>query len=587
MMSAMSSAVAFLFTFWLLPLVAGQTAAGSEPKCALTGHVVNSLTGAPVNKAEIHLLLSRLSHPAEAGDDHSSPQSSYLAVSGIDGSFHYEGFPAGDYHLSGVRLGFIKTQYGANGSSSQAGTMFTFNPGQEITGITLSLIPQGTISGRLLDEDGDTVGNASVQIAKATWVHGRREYATVGGATVNDLGEFRVANLATGTYYLFAQPSVVSYEGVAVPGNHESRQVRTFYPAAINRESANLIDLKAGEELSGMDIHVRRLQTFRVHGRIVGSLAPGTNTGNLMVSLTPRESGIVTGLRSSIDRGSTFNISGVAPGSYSVSLTSGGGSHLLARQQLDVGSSDATDIVITVAPALTLRGRIHVNATSGVGNGPPSLERIHIALVGAEPGISDALNAAGQTNGTFAIENVLPARYYLHIDGNPDGTYLKSLRIGQQEIMGRDLDLSQGPTADLEIEFRYGAAEVSGSIEADQARAATAPTIMANENLSSHHSASVFLVPNLLNADGSGLLHANINQNGTFTLKNIAPGHYRLYALENVTSEEFQNPDLLMALDSKKTDVDLKDGDTKQFRLEVIPFDEIGKILNRLGLSSQ
>ncbi len=45
----------------------------------------------------------------------------------------------------------------------------------------------------------------------------------------------------------------------------------------------------------------------------------------------------------------------------------------------------------------------------------------------------------------------------------PDGAYLKSVRFGQQEMLGKEIDLSQGASGELEITFRYGAAEVDGT----------------------------------------------------------------------------------------------------------------------------
>ena len=56
---------------------------------------------------------------------------------------------------------------------------------------------------------------------------------------------------------------------------------------------------------------------------------------------------------------------------------------------------------------------------------------------------------------------------------------------------------------------------------------------------------SIVLVPDVLNADGSGMYYGNANQVDSFTIKNITPGHYRAYALENVNTNELQDPDVL------------------------------------------
>ena len=95
------------------------------------------------------------------------------------------------------------------------------------------------------------------------------------------------------------------------------------------------------------------------------------------------------------------------------------------------------------------------------------------------------------------------------------------------------------------------------------------------------------LAPDQLNADGSGVHFANIDTTGSFTAKQIPPGHYRAYALEQVDNNLLQNPDLLKELASKGTDVDLKENDKKQIQLVVIPASELQQITARLGIESQ
>ena len=45
---------------------------------------------------------------------------------------------------------------------------------------------------------------------------------------------------------------------------------------------------------------------------------------------------------------------------------------------------------------------------------------------------------------------------------------------------------------------------------------------------------SIVLVPDVLNADGSGMYYGNANQVDSFTIKNITPGHYRAWEVRNV-----------------------------------------------------
>src|SRR6185503_1926865 len=70
--------------------------------------------------------------------------------------------------------------------------------------IQLKLTPQGVIIGRVYDQDGDPVENAQVQVMRYTYPRGGRQLSTVGTGSTNDLGEYRVAGLAPGRYYVSA-----------------------------------------------------------------------------------------------------------------------------------------------------------------------------------------------------------------------------------------------------------------------------------------------------------------------------------------------------------------------------------------------
>ena len=68
-------------------------------------------------------------------------------------SFQFEGTEPGEYSLSGERSGYLRTEYESK-SGYGGGTKLTLTAGQHLTKLTLALIPQGVISGRVVDPDG-------------------------------------------------------------------------------------------------------------------------------------------------------------------------------------------------------------------------------------------------------------------------------------------------------------------------------------------------------------------------------------------------------------------------------------------------
>jgi hypothetical protein len=578
----------------LLPLLlTGQTPQATPPdqKAVLQGRVVNSQTGEPLRKATLHLT-RRAPGPVPNG----IPQS-YTGTSQPDGTFRFEAVEPGSYNLSGERSGFLNTQYGQRFADAP-GAVLNLRAGQQMTDVTLKLNPQAVISGKVVDEDGDPVDNAMIQVLAQTWMRGKLRYLPRGGNSTNDRGEFRIANLGPGKYYISAEKREVNFRGgneaPAIPGKPEIRHIRTYFPDAGNIESAALIEVKSGQDLAGMDIHLRSAQTYHIRGRIAGYVSPGDSerpilNQRFMLNLSPQQDEFPTMLMgaSPIDKDGNFDLAGVAPGSYTLTAQnmSNNGSREIARQLIQVGSADVNDVVLTMVSPGSLSGRIHIEGTPPAGTDPANLARIRIRLSADGPVLSGGVpNAQPGDDGTFKLENVSPGKYYCNVGGAPDGAYLKSVRFGQQEILGKELDLTQGVFGELDITFRYGVAEVDGTalLIADPSS-----TDGSNGQPGSIPTASVVLVPDVLNADGSGMLFGGTNSSGAFTIKQVPPGHYRAYAFEHMNMNQLQNPEILKQLESRGTELEVAANDKKEIQLSIISMDDMRKILVRLGIDSQ
>ena len=566
----------------------------AEQKCVVAGRVSNSLTGEPLKKVNIRLARRTTAGGSAASGYWIGPgmmsngAQGYAAVSEADGSFRIEGIEPGDYMLSGERTGYLHTEYGAKGPM-RSGTVLNLRAGQQMTGLSLGLIPQAVITGKVLDEDGDPMGMATIEVLAQNWFHGKLRYMPRGGNSTNDLGEFRVANLSPGKYLLCAQKMNFGNLNEPAPagGKPDVRPIRTCYPDATTLDGATPIEIKAGQDLSGMDIRLRSAQTFHIRGRVVGSL-PENQSERVAVMLGvqgDRFFGFI-GSQAMVTKERTFDIAGVSPGSYVANLlVMGGPVRLFGRQPVDVGQADVNDLVLNVVLPGSLRGQIRVVGTPQAGAQPIDMNNIHVHLTPSDGAMmfGRAPNGAAKADGTFTLDNVLAGKYYVQTNV-PAGAYLYSARFGQQDVLGKELDLSQGAAGDLELVFHYGAAEVDGRVQASSAPGSSSATGQAG---TAPPSASIVLVPDQLNADGSGMHFGNTDQSGTFSIKQVPPGHYRAYAFEELDMNQMQNPNLLKELESKGTEVEVNENDKKQIQLPVISAEDMQQIYSRLGIESQ
>ncbi len=559
-----------------------------DQRCVLQGRVTNSQTGETLKKVTIRLTRHGSGAGSMGGVPTAGPQG-YSATSEADGSFRIDNIEPGDYTLSGQRSGYLNTQYGSKGRAG-SGTVLSLRPGQQITDINLTLKPQAVITGKVVDEDGDPVAGVMVQVLGEMWQRGKLRYFPRGAANTNDLGEFRSANLPPGKYYLCAQR--MNYmrmnETPPAPGKPDIRPIRTCYPDAVSFDAATPLGVKAGQDLSGIDIRLHSAQTYHLRGKIAGNL-PAEHAQQVIVNLVARdEQMFFFGNQAMATKDQTFDIPGVAPGSYTLSvMVMSGKVQGLAQQPVDVGAGDVNDVVLTVLPPSSLRGNIRVDGTPQAGTAAMDLANVRVNLTPADMTRMMMSTPSGQSSpdGTFRLENIQPGRYDVQANA-PAGTYLKSVRYGQQEILGKELDLGAGAAGDLELTFRYGAAEVDGTVQAAESGSAPAGTSSTGQPAASAAATSILLVPEVLNSDGSGMHFGSTNQNGTFTFKNVPPGHYRAYAFEDVDTDDLQNPEVLKQLESRGTDVELKENDRKQVQLPLISADDVQQVFARLGIDS-
>ena len=271
----------------LLPLaLAAQTK--PDDSCSVSGQVSNAATGEPVRRALVSLRRIDMS-PGVTNIQVSNTGSTDAA-----GQFAIAGIAPGKYRLSAERSGFITTQYGARGPN-KPGTLLTLEAGQKSSDLAMRLTPQGVIAGRVLDEEGEPVANVDVQVLRQQYMQGRKQMARTGGATTNDLGEYRVFGLPPGRYYVSANSR---QNPMLVPG--EDEYVTTFFPRTTDPAAAAPMDVAPGAQLRNIDIPLAKMHTVTVRGHVTTEVRSPTGGDtpqrpNLNVMLSARSASIVGG----------------------------------------------------------------------------------------------------------------------------------------------------------------------------------------------------------------------------------------------------------------------------------------------------
>src|SRR5262249_49798101 len=125
--------------------------------------------------------------------------------------------------------------------------------------LKVSMVPGGTINGRVLDTTGKPLSESPVQILRTGYEEGRQVLQAQDLKESDDRGEFRFYRLPPGQYYISAGPRLgAGLLGVQpnAAGNSQEVTATTFYPNVTDLSVASPINLRAGDELTGISIQM-------------------------------------------------------------------------------------------------------------------------------------------------------------------------------------------------------------------------------------------------------------------------------------------------------------------------------------------
>ena len=370
----------------------------------------------------------------------------------------------------------------------------------ERPGLTVPLLPSGSIAGRVLGPDGEPIGGIHV------YVRGKSGQQ---GSQTDEQGRFRFAGLLPGSYRLEALPLTWAHRSKSPEfpsdGPPSTRLAPASYP--------DTVEVQAGSEASSILIRLARTPVVRVSGRMTGIPHGGT----ISLSVNSRFGGFTDFARAD----GTFEWWTLDPGGYVIRAWEGTGAVDLAADgtgprnsalmKITVADVNIDNIELRIRPPSDISGQVDYEI--GVAElRAPERRLLLAALDGPREGA-----AILSADGYFSLNPLLPGRYRVMCDcGSP--AYVKSMWLGSAQIQGDVLDLSEGPDkAALRVllSSRFGA--ISGTVQGD---------------LVSMRSLKVALVPATPGKDPRPRF-AGIDVGGRYSFDSVVPGGYKLAVVDD------------------------------------------------------
>lgn len=540
-----------------------QGAARQEPAVA-EGKVFNAATGEPVIHARV-VIRPKLDAP----NPENAPSGFSMETDG-SGSYHFEKLEPGKYQINVNKAGFLRASYGAKRVSGP-GIPVTLTAGQATSKLDVKLYPAATISGVVTDDHGEP-NICYVQLVRRTWMRGKRMLMPQEGARTDGRGHFVITDVSPGRYFLLVQMS--EFSGPRQPievdrqGNPlNAHLVKTYLGDTTSPEGATSIQVQPGQNVEGANIHMRREPTFHIKGRIVSVPAGDSPLSYTTFLMANQGFGLYSGYGGRPKKDGQFEIDNVQPGSYLISVQKMGGGGGSISVPVDISNSDVDNLEITVLPPFDVHGKITVEGHSDAD--------LSSAEVMAYTDTFGGYQAVASADGSFTMRNLSPKRYQVQVRMSGQPSFVKSIRLGDREIPEQSVDLTNG-TGDLTIVLSYSPAKVQGAVmRTDSGSQTNVPASAIN----------VVLIPEKRTDDYSGgLKYASTDGQGKFTVDGIPPGKYKAFAADGVDSQQWMDPDVAAAFDSRAEALDLKEGDSKQIQLTLITAEEAAQVLDRLGL---
>lgn len=515
-------------------------------KCSVEGRVLRAGSGEPLHKVQLTL-------SPQGGRD---PRPRFTTTDDT-GRFSFQDVAPGRYQLSATRNGYVRQEYGQRGSSRA----LTLERGQSVGDIVFRLTPHGVIAGRVVDADGEPVSDVYVQVLRPGYARGRRQLTAMPGrTTTNDLGEYRIYGLAPGRYYVSAtwfSMTLLSVTGGPLSASitSEPHYAPTYFPGTADAVQATPLDLTPGAELRGIDVRLLRVPTIRIRGRVINAVA-GLSSRGVTVALHARNSLNASRIFSApVAAGGTFEIRGVTPGVYYlIAWSVEGEQRYETSQPLDVGITNIEGVELVLAPGVELSGRVRVEG----GKVDLASGDLRVSIEPAE----DRPEWSGLTrvkeDGSFVVSNLSPGSYRISTWGGPEGTYLKSARLGDVDVLP-GLELRPGqPAGQLELVLGANAARVEGVITDDQ-----------NEALPG---VQVWIIPDSRRRSETRLFQAaTTDQKGRFVLRSLAPGEYKLFAWDGLEPGAEHDAEFLQKYEEKGKAVSLREGSRESVPMKLTP----------------
>ena len=523
------------------------------PKTAiLTGQVVRTDTAEPIAKANVYLTR-----------DTANPQtgiSGRKTETDSRGAFSFINIPPGRYIVSAALSGYV----GSHGGESSFETL-ALDAGDDERAV-LRLAPTPVIVGHVLDEDGVPLHEAQVKVIGRS----SKGLTVLRTAVTDERGEYRLYGFPPGKHVVCA----VDFERRKTTMRYAPR----CFPDTSDVDEAEPIRFSTGG-VSPLNFVLFPENTITVHGLVTGMpVVEGKFLGTMELQLLPKW-GVVSEEPRSIkvqQSSGKFETPSVLPGTYTVVASANTPAGPLAfRKTVEIEETEESLLLVELTPVnlkpVHVDGFIQFEHLERFNPNTVKVEFRPVRAAGQPGPLPDPVRATNlqpnwyttdssgaKVTNSLRIDAMLEAgfTYVPTLVSQPPGAYLKSVYMnGRREVPSTGLLATS--SVSLTFSLATDGASIDGNVLQDDGKPVAGAIVIASP-------------------DTGDPVRSSTDQHGYFVIAGLAPGTYKLYAVDSLGTAEAPDTEFLQPLANDGQTVKTSSKETTSTQLKLIHISDDG-----------
>lgn len=470
-------------------------------------------------------------------------------VTDFEGRFVFGALQPGSYEVGTTQAaGFVWPTARIPGPVPQAGP-FDLTAGQTIDVPDIVMIKGGVVAGYVVDEHGNEVAGAEVDLLRLPAADGSLLRIGVRDET-DDRGQFRLFGIPSGTFIVAVQVRDPFGTGL----------VTAFHPNTYNSAEARSIDVQAGQEVRDLGIMLANVPHAVVSGAVHGFEGPIADGVHAVVAVSLGARTYSSTVTAPVRSDGSYAFPSLPAGDYvlAVSQSLSGAPERYARALVRLGGQGVV-VPLTLRSTSTVRGRYVFDASVDRDSLQVPRQVLAVnAMVAIEPDLTRRPSAAWNVSDDWRFTVPGLGGRYLMRPPAPAGTMVSGITLSGRDITDEAIEVAGQDVDGIEVQLTK-ATMLSGTVNRGTGQRWQDITVVVFSD-----------DPAVLGPSSRFIRSVRPSRDGRYSVSGLPPAPYLAVAVVDPERREQFDPTILAQWRPRATRLTMAAGEARTLDLAVI-----------------